>query len=303
MSTTTGRFRNSLIALLTATSAACAAVNVAYAEAGTVIVKAGAIELGATDVRSIVAGLPDNSRKELHANLPAFEQLLRGEVVRRALIAEAHAKNFERDPTTLHQLERVQQEALTRLWLSSRATVPADYPTDADVKNTYEALKAAAPAEYHITQIFISAPDGAEPAKLTAALRKGTDIAGKLATADFAQLAREQSEDAETAAKGGDMGFIPGERLAPGVLKAIKPLNPGQVLGPVKTADGLHFIKLIETRTATLPPLAEVRERIVADLRARRTQQLEQSYLNDLSAKLGISINEIELGKLQAGIN
>lgn len=46
--------------------------------------------------------------------------------------------------------------------------------------------------------------------------------------------------------------------------------------------------------------LAEVRERIVNALRARRAQELEQAYLNDLAAKLGIAINQIELAKLQA---
>ncbi len=302
MSDTIGRSGNILRALLT-TGAACAAINLAHAEAGTVIVKGGAIELSATDVRSIVAGLPEDSRKALHSNLPAFEQLLRSEVVQRAVLNEAHARNFEHDPTAMHQLERIQQEALARLWLASKAEVPGDYPSEADVKSAYEALKSAAPVEYHLAQIFISAPDGADPAKLATALRKATELSGKVGTGDFAQLAREQSDHAESAAKGGDIGFVAGERLAPVVLKAIKSLSPGQVAGPVKTSDGLHFIKLIESRPMTVPPLAEVRQRIVADLRARRAQQLQQAYLNDLATKLGISINEIELAKLQASLN
>jgi len=42
--------------------------------------------------------------------------------------------------------------------------------------------------------------------------------------------------------------------------------------------------------------------RVVADLRARRAQQLEQTYINELATKLSISINEIELAKLQPGL-
>jgi parvulin-like peptidyl-prolyl isomerase len=297
------RARTMLVALVAVGAVSVGAGNIARAEVNTVIAKGGSIELSAGDVRSLVATLPDESRKALRSNLPALEKLLRGEVVQRAVLADMRAKNFEKDPNTIHQLERVQQEALTRLWLVSRSEVPADYPAEADVKSTYEALKSSAPVEYHLAQVFISAPDGVEPTKLSAALRKATDIAGKIGTSDFAQLARTQSDHAESAAKGGDMGFVAGERLLPAVLASIKTLNAGQVAGPVKTSEGLHFIKLIETRPITIPPLQDIRQRIVADLRARRAQQLQQAYLSDLAVRLGISINEIELGKLQASLN
>ena len=190
-----------------------------------------------------------------------------------------------------------------RLWLASKATVPADYPSDAEVKAAYEAARAARPLEYHLAQIFISAPNGADSSKLSGALRKANDIAARLPSSDFAQIAREQSEHAESAPKGGDLGFVAGERLPPDVLKTVQSLTPGQVAGPLKTSEGLHFLKLIESRPITLPPLADVRGRIAADLRARRAQDLERAYVSELSGRLGISINEIELTKLQATLN
>jgi peptidylprolyl isomerase len=273
------------------------------AEPGSIIAKGGSIELSSADVQTLLASLPDDSRKSLHSNLPALEQLVRTEIVQRAILADARAGNFEHDPTTAQQLEHVRQEALTRLWLASKSNVPADYPTDTDVKAAYEALRGVVPKEYHLAQIFISAPDGQEPAKAAAALRKAVDVGTKLGSGDFAQLAREQSEHADSASKGGDLGFVAENRLARDVLQAVRTLSPGQVAGPIKTPEGLHFVKLIETRPGALPPLSELRQRIVADLRARRGQQLEQAYLNDLAGKLSISVNEIELAKLQPGPN
>jgi parvulin-like peptidyl-prolyl isomerase len=275
----------------------------AQAAPGPVIAQGGSVELSAADVRTAVAALPEGTRQVVHSNLPALEQLLRSEIARRAILSEARTKGFDHDPKTLEQLGELQREALVRLWIVSQASVPADYPTSADVQAAYDAARAAAPAEYHIAQIFIHAPDGGDPAALNGALRKATDIASRINGADFAQLARDQSEDGQSAPKGGDLGFIPGERMVADVYKVVRTMSPGQVAGPVKTAQGLHFVKLIEKHPMAIPPLPQVRDRIVADLRARRAQELEQAYVNQYTTKLGISINEIELAKLQSSLN
>jgi len=279
------------------------APGISFADPGAILAKAGSVELDATDVRAVVASLPPDTRRSIHSSLPALEQLLRTELVQRAILAEARAKNFERDPNAARQLERIEQESLIRLWIVNEAAVPVGYPSEAEVSSAYDSIRAAMPLEYHIAQIFIRLPDGEDAAKASAALRKAVDLSGRIATADFAQLAREQSEHAESAAKGGDLGFVPGNRMLPDILKAVRPLSPGQVVGPVKTPDGLRFVKLIGTRPMSLPPLAQVHERIVDDLRARRAQQLEQAYVNAVATKLGVSINEIELAKLQATLN
>lgn len=287
-----------------AAAAALALLLAASAEADTsVIAKGGSIALSAADVRAAVAGLSESSRRVVHSSLPALEQLLRSEIAQRAILSDARAKGFEHAPATVEQLSELQRQALVRLWIASQASVPAGYPSPSDVQAAYDAARAAAPAEYHIAQIFIRAPDGGDPAATSAALRKATDIASRLSGADFGELAREQSEDTESAPKAGDLGFIPGDRMMPDVYKVVRSMSPGQVSGPVKTAQGLHFVKLIEKRPMTFPPLAEVRDRIVADLRARRAQDLAQAYVRQFTAKLGISIDEIELAKLQSSLN
>jgi parvulin-like peptidyl-prolyl isomerase len=260
------------------------------------------VELGPEDVRTLVASLPQNAHAPAISDLNALEQLVRAEVVQRAVLAEARAKNFDHDPATLKQLEHLQGEAITRLWLASKATVPGGYPTDAEVNTAYEAARKAAPLDYHLAQIFIAAPDGGDSAKLAAAIRKAAEISAKIATADFAQLAREQSEEPGSASKGGDLGVLPENRLLTEIQSAVRSLKPGETAGPIKTAQGLHFLKLLDKKPEAMPPLAEVRERIVNALRARRAQELERAYLSDLAAKLGVTINQIELAKLQASL-
>lgn len=64
----------------------------------------------------------------------------------------------------------------------------------------------------------------------------------------------------------------------------------------------LHFLKLIERQQTPIPALAVVHERIVAARRARKQGELEQAYLRGLAAKLDITVDQIELAKLQGSL-
>jgi peptidylprolyl isomerase len=271
---------------------------------GDVIAHATGIELGANDVRSLLTSLPATERSAAAGNLPDLEQLVRAELARRAVLAEAKSKGFDRRPETQTQLDRVRDEALVRLWVASQAAVPAGFPSEDEIKAAYEANKAAlAPAtEYRLAQIFISAPDGVDPAKLAVAIKKAADIGTRIPKDDFSKLAQEQSEHADSASKGGDMGYLPDNRLLPEIAAAARDLKPGAVAGPVKTSQGLHFLKLLDRRVGAVPTLAQAHDGLAAALRARRAQELQQTYLTDLNSKLGITVNQIALAKLQQSL-
>jgi len=272
--------------------------------AGDVLAQAGSLTLTSADVRTLVSGMAPNDRETLATSLPTLEQLVRAELVRRAALAEAKAKGFEHQPATVAQLDQVRDEALVRLWVAAQAVVPANYPSEAEVQSAYDQYKTslAPPTQYRIAQIFISAPDGMDSGQLAAALKKEADIAAKLPSADFAQLAQTQSEHAESAAKGGDMGFLAEDRMVPAIAAAVRSLKVGAVAGPIKTTQGLHFLKLLEIKPGVAPPLAEVHDRLVGALRNERANTIEKQYLADYTTKLNVTVNQIELAKLQQSL-
>lgn len=270
--------------------------------AGEVVAQGGSIQLGASDVQALIASLPEAQRQAAVASPGSLEQMVRAEIIQRSVLANAQAQNFGRDPATEKALKQLDDEALTRLWIAHEAAVPAGYPTESEVQAAYDLLKQRAPYEYHLAQIFVSAPDGADADKLDAAFTKAAEIHKDLASKDFAQVARQQSDEAASAAKGGDLGFLPSTQLLPPVLQAVQSLTPGETVGPIKTADGLHFLKLIERKQTPIPALSLVHDRIVAALRARKQAELEQSYLKGLATKLDITVDQIELAKLQQSL-
>ena len=91
--------------------------------------------------------------------------------------------------------------------------------------------------------------------------------------ADFAQLAREHSQDA-SARTGGDLGWAQPGLYVPEFEEAMNALAPGKIAEPVISRFGVHLIQLLERRQAKL---SEREQREVARNMVRE-KKLDDSY-------------------------
>jgi peptidyl-prolyl cis-trans isomerase SurA len=66
--------------------------------------------------------------------------------------------------------------------------------------------------------------------------------------ADFAELARANSNDNASAVKGGDLGWITTSELPPSFEQEVNQLQPGQLSRPFQTPAGWHIVQLLERR-------------------------------------------------------
>ena len=107
-------------------------------------------------------------------------------------------------------------------------------------KEKQRAAAAAKAAGHSLPANFDADAAAKEKAeRLLAQLQKG---------ADFATLARANSDDPGSGAQGGDLGWFRGGQMVPEFDKEVKALKAGQMSGLVKTQFGYHIIKLLETR-------------------------------------------------------
>ena len=83
---------------------------------------------------------------------------------------------------------------------------------------------------------------------------------------DFAKVAAQSSDDQNTKARGGDLGFISEGLVEKPFADAAMALKPGGVSGPVRTGSGFHLIKVDEVIEARQVPLQAARLQIAAEL-------------------------------------
>jgi peptidylprolyl isomerase len=253
------------------------------------------------ELREFVRGLDPTVRKQALADPQVMNRLVRLEIARMAVLREAKAKKWEQRPEVEAQMERARRQIILTSYLASMTAIPKDYPADADVQAAYDANRDnfMAPRQYHLQQIFIASTRDADKKAQEAAQKKAQDVARKAKArgARFDDLAKENSDHRDSAARGGDIGWVPDPQLVPEIRTQVTGMAVGEVSDPVRTEGGWHIVRLVETKPAGPRPLAEVRETIVAALRQRKVQENEQAYLADLLSKNPVAVNEIGLRK------
>jgi len=118
---------------------------------------------------------------------------------------------------------------------------------------------------------------------------------------DFAELARQNSEDSSAPA-GGDLGWFGKGRMVPEFDAATWALSEGQVSDVVKTQFGFHVIRLTGSRPEGVRPLDdEIRGQIRQRLAGSRTQELLQQRADAFSRKLGDQTQSFEATAAESG--
>ncbi len=112
-------------------------------------------------------------------------------------------------------------------------------------------------------------------------------VSGK---ADFAVLARENSQDG-SAAQGGDLGWASPGMFVPEFEGAMNRLAPGEVSDPLVSRFGVHLIQLLERRKATLSP-TEQREAVRAMLREKKLDEAFRTWAQDLRGRAYVELRE-----------
>jgi parvulin-like peptidyl-prolyl isomerase len=139
-------------------------------------------------------------------------------------------------------------------------------PTDAQIQQYYDEhrdLFIKDPGEVEIAHIAVKIPPNATDAQKKAATLKIIKIYDEAKkTKDFAALAKQNSEDTESAAKGGDLGYFRPGQLPPVVDKVVFATPVGQLTQIVESNLGYSFIKVVARRGETISPLPEVKAKI-----------------------------------------
>lgn len=186
------------------------------------------------------------------------------------------------------------QQSITKLM--NREVVAKISITDQDVTDFYNTNKAqfnVAEPQYRIAQIVITPrkepvirnrknDDATNEAEVSRKVKMLMDRLGS--GADFAQLAMDYSEDMNSAATGGDLGYVPESALNqsdPSLKRVVVGLKAGEISQPIVLKDGVRILKLVTREAPGLRGITDpqVQQTIRDTLRNRKEQLLKAAYL------------------------
>jgi parvulin-like peptidyl-prolyl isomerase len=267
-----------------------------------VIARVGESDVTADEVRAALAVLDSRQQVAVARDPALLSQTVRAILANRLVLKEALAKKWDQQPAIAAQLARARENLIAEIYLQSITVPPESYPGEAEIKSVYEANASAflVPRRFQLAQILVAVAKDAEKPAEDAARKKLDDVLKKAKQpgADFAALARSVSDDAATAERDGEIGWVSEPDLRPEIRGQVIGLAKAGISDPVRLDDGWHILRMLDTEASHTRSLAEVRDTLVQRIRAERADANRRAYIAELFKQTPPVVNEIALSKL-----
>jgi len=266
-----------------------------------IVAQRGDVKLTAADIRAMLDKADPAFRAKAESSPAALASFVRDKMLDQALLAEAKAKGWDQKPDVQQRIADARDVIIVQSYAASLVPADPNFPSDEQIKATYEANKAKfmLPRQYHIAQIAIQVPQGASAETEEAARKKAADIRLQALKpkADFGALAKQYSQDKATVENGGDAGWIREDTLIAGIRDAVSGLADKGTSEVIRLPDGYHIVRLLGIKPPAPATLEEVTPQIVQALRQARTQQFIRGYVDAMLKAQPIELNEIDLAR------
>lgn len=161
-------------------------------------------------------------------------------------------------------------------------------PTDADLMVIFNQNQANFRVPEHVNVRHILLMTQGKPAGEDAKMKaKADDLVKQLrAGADFVEMAKKNSEDPGSAAKGGEYDNVVRGQMDPAFEKAAFSQKPMVISDPVKSAYGYHIIQVLAHEDARTKPFAEVKDELAKQWKQQRVSEIMQKISDKAQAAL-----------------
>lgn len=262
-------------------------------DADPVVLRVGTTEVRKAAFESALAGLPPEYQAYVAQQGP---RAFANDYVRMMVLSQTAASlKLDQDPKVAAQLQLVHENTLAAAMV--KKIEASSVPTEAQIAAAYEAKKGSLETvdARHILIAFKGSPAAKPENTLTEeqAKAKAESIKAKIvAGADFAELAKTESDDTFSGTQGGSLGSFGRGQMVPEFEKAAFSYEVGKVGDVVRTQFGYHVIEV--TRRGA-PPIDEVREQLTDEIRT----DLVQKKVAELTDKVKVTMDEAYFGKAQ----
>ncbi|HEV2156673.1 peptidylprolyl isomerase [Bradyrhizobium sp.] len=279
-----------------------AAQDSAPVKGGEIIARVGDSDVTAEEVRATIQLLDARQQAAMARDPALLSQTVRAILANRLVLKEATAKKWDQQPAVVTQLARARDTLIVETYLQSVTALGDSYPSDADIKSVYEANASAflVPRRFRLGQIVVNLAKDADRAAEDIARKKLDDVVRKIKQpgAEFGSIARASSDDAATAGREGEIGWVAEPDMRTEIRGQVTGLPKSGITDPIRLEDGWHILKLLDTEASHTRPLADVREALVQRMRAERIEANRRAYVAELLKQTPPVVNEIALSRL-----
>ncbi len=272
----------------------------AAVKASEVIARVGESDVTAEELRAALASLDSRQQAAVAHDPTLLSQTVRAILANRLVLKEALGKKWDQQPAVAAELARERENQIVETYLQSIAApqrlIRAKRISRPSMTRTSPPFWFRADSNSHRS----SSQWLRTPTRREGTARKKLDdvLKAKQPGADFAALAHSVSDDAATAERDGEIGWVAEPDLRPEIRSLVIGLAKTAITDPVRLDNGWHILKMLDTEASHTRSLAEVRDALVQRIRAERAEANRRAYIAELFKQTPPVVNEIALSKL-----
>ncbi|MCK0508247.1 SurA N-terminal domain-containing protein [Aromatoleum anaerobium] len=198
---------------------------------------------------------------------------------------DAAKKYYDANPERFERPARLRAEFLV---FDENALLKQVSVSDDEIRKFYEANTArfGQPEERNARHILIAAAADAPAEEVAKAGEKAAALLAEVRANPerFAELAKAESQDPGSAARGGELGFFGRGAMVKPFEDAVFSLGKGLISDVVRSDFGFHIIQVVDVKPAKARPFEEVRDEIAEELKrqaaSRRFAEQAEQFAN-----------------------
>ena len=261
------------------------------AQADPIVIAAGGLSIRQSEFESALKSLP--AEYQQYAQGPGKRQFAEDYLRMKMLASEGMKSGLDKDPEVVAQLALMKENLVAQAQLTkiekgitlSEDELKKKYEEN---RNQYEQVKAR-----HILIAFKGSPAAQEgKPELTEeqAKAKADELHKQLAAgSSFDELAKKESDDVGSGARGGDLGAFGRGQMVPEFEKAAFEAKVGDLTPVVRTQFGYHIIKVDEHSSTPY-------EQIKPTLEKGERQARMQAKLEEMKTNAKVTFNDTYVG-------
>ncbi|HEY8876244.1 MAG TPA: SurA N-terminal domain-containing protein [Roseateles sp.] len=206
--------------------------------------------------------------------------------------SDADIEAFYKEPANAAKFQLPESAQIQYVVLDLEALKKDVKFSEEDLQNYYKenAARYGVPEERRASHILIKVDRSAPAEERAKAKAKAEEILAQVRKnpADFAALAKKNSQDEGSAANGGDLDFFSRGAMVKEFDAAVYAMKQGEISNLVETDFGYHIIQLTGTRGGDKKPFEAVRAEVENEVR----KQLAQRRYSEAAEQFGNLVYE-----------